>query len=54
MQIQNLTSGYTIFYPGANHEDHSRSPLKTTQLSGKPSATFTPSLKLRQYTMLEK
>jgi hypothetical protein len=48
LQFQNLTSGYTIFDRGANHQGHSRSPLKTNQLSGRPSATFTPSLKLIQ------
>jgi hypothetical protein len=45
LQFQNLTN---IFYPSANHQGHSRSPLKTNQLHGRPSATFTPSLKLIQ------
>jgi hypothetical protein len=54
LQFQNLTSGYIIFDPGANHQGHSRSPLKTNQLSGRPSATFTPSLKLIQSKILEK
>jgi hypothetical protein len=44
LQFQNLTSGNTIFDPGANHQGNSRSPLKTNQLSGRPSATFTPSV----------
>jgi hypothetical protein len=46
LQFQNLTLGYTIFYPGANHQGHSRSPFKTNQLCGRPNATFTPSLKM--------
>jgi phage terminase large subunit-like protein len=48
LQFQNLTLGYTIFDPDANHEGHSQLPLKTNQLSGRLCATFTPSLKLIQ------
>jgi hypothetical protein len=48
LQFQNLTSGYTIFDPSANHQGYLQSPLKTNQLSGRPSATVTPSLKLIQ------
>jgi hypothetical protein len=40
LQFQNLTSGYTIFDPGANHQGHSQSALKTNQLSGRRSATY--------------
>jgi hypothetical protein len=48
LEFHNLTAGYTIFDPGANHQGHSRSPFKTIQLSCRPSATSISSLKLMQ------
>jgi hypothetical protein len=46
LSLQNLTLGYIIFDPVDSHESLARLALKTNQLSGRPCATFTPSLKL--------
>jgi hypothetical protein len=52
--FQNLTFGYTIFHPGANHEGHWWLTLKIIQLRGRPCATFTPSMKLIHSKILKK
>jgi hypothetical protein len=52
--ISKFDLGYTIFDPDANHEGQSLSAFKTNQLSGRPHATFTPTLKLIHLKILEK
>jgi hypothetical protein len=50
--FQNLTLGYTIFVPGIKLKVKADLP-QTTQLSGRPYGTFTPSLGLIRSKIFE-